>query len=107
MSNFGELSFGDIPEPLKYVRPFQITTLSNGVRVCTEKTNHQTASIGVFVNAGSRQEDLETSGIANLTQKMFLRGTTNRSKSDISQTVESMGARLSQNVGREHSNVTL
>jgi hypothetical protein len=22
MSNFGELPFGDIPEPLKYVRPF-------------------------------------------------------------------------------------
>lgn len=27
MTNFGELPFGDIPEPLKYVRPFNTTTL--------------------------------------------------------------------------------
>ena len=27
MSNFGELPFGEIPEALKYVRPFQMTTL--------------------------------------------------------------------------------
>jgi hypothetical protein len=58
MSNFGELPFGEIPEPLKYVRPFcklnnsfaiffflidykiEMTTLSNGIRVATEKTNH-------------------------------------------------------------------
>ena len=53
MSNFGELPFGEIPEPLKYVRPFgkiffnyvlflfnnvEITTLSNGIRVCTEQS---------------------------------------------------------------------
>lgn len=56
MKNFGELPFGEIPEPLKYVRPFrkppvlfsylliiEMTTLSNGIRVCTEKSNHQTA----------------------------------------------------------------
>jgi hypothetical protein len=56
MTNFGELPFGEIPEPLKYVRPFckvflfisylliiEITTLSNGIRVATEKTNHPTA----------------------------------------------------------------
>jgi hypothetical protein len=36
MSNFGDLSFGEIPEPLKFVRPFQTTTISNGIRVCTE-----------------------------------------------------------------------
>ena len=53
MSNFGELPFGEIPEPLKYTRPFrklylflsylliiEMTTLSNGIRVCTERTNH-------------------------------------------------------------------
>ena len=27
MSNFGELPFGEIPEPLKYVRPFRKLTL--------------------------------------------------------------------------------
>jgi predicted Zn-dependent peptidase len=107
MSNFGELPFGEIPEPLKYVRPFQMTTLSNGIRVCTEKTNHATASVGVFVGAGSRNEDLETSGTAYLLEKMFMRGTPSRSKSEISETLEQMGAVYSSKTGREQSNLTL
>jgi hypothetical protein len=37
MDNFGDLPFGEIPDPLKYVRPFNLTTLSNGIRVCSEK----------------------------------------------------------------------
>jgi hypothetical protein len=36
MKNFGELQFGDVPEPLKFERPFRISTLSNGIRVCSE-----------------------------------------------------------------------
>jgi hypothetical protein len=36
MANFGDLPAGEIPETLKYNRPFQSTTLSNGIRVCTE-----------------------------------------------------------------------
>lgn len=36
MKNFGELPAGEIPEPLKFNRPFQSTTLSNGISVCTE-----------------------------------------------------------------------
>jgi hypothetical protein len=37
MNNFGELPFGEIPEPLKYSIPFHETTLSNGIRVCSEQ----------------------------------------------------------------------
>ena len=36
MANFGDLPMGEIPEPLKYERPLQMTTISNGIRVCTE-----------------------------------------------------------------------
>jgi processing peptidase subunit beta len=64
--NFGELPFGEIPEPLKYVRPFESTTLSNGIRVCTERVPGATASVGVYVKAGSRNEDLSTTGTSYL-----------------------------------------
>jgi len=33
LDNYGELKHGEIPEPLKYVRPFNMTVLENGVRV--------------------------------------------------------------------------
>lgn len=84
-----------------------MTTLSNGIRVCTERTSHQTASIGVFVQAGSRNEDLETSGTAYLLEKMLQRGTPSQSKSDISQTIENIGARLTSQTGRETSSISL
>jgi len=54
MDTFGDLPFGEIPEPLKYIRPFKSTTISNGIRVCTERVPGQTAHVGVYVGAGSR-----------------------------------------------------
>jgi predicted Zn-dependent peptidase len=42
----------------------------------------QPHSVAVYVGAGSRHEDLETSGSAYLLEKMLFRGTTSRSKSD-------------------------
>lgn len=84
-----------------------MTTLSNGIRVCTEKTSHQTASVGVFVGAGSRNENLETSGTAYLLEKMLARGTPSLSRSDISQTIENMGARFQSQTGRETSSLQL
>lgn len=107
MSNFGELPFGEIPEPLKFVRPFQMTTLSNGIRVCTERTSHQTATVGVFVGAGSRHEDLETSGSAYLLEKMLFRGTNSQSKTDIANSIDSIGAIQKNETGREVSSYSL
>lgn len=122
LSNFGELPFGEIPEPLKFVRPFrtyllvplifliyynnvEMTTLSNGIRVCTERSSHQTASVGVFVGAGSRHEDLETSGTAYLLEKMLLRGTPSRSAAEIDLALAQMGARFESKTDREVSHL--
>lgn len=101
MDNFGELPFGEIPEPLKYVRPFNVTTLSNGIRVCSERIAGATANVSVYVRAGSRNEDLETTGTAYLLQKMALRGTNSRSKTELAEEIENMGARYSADIERE------
>ena len=66
MKNFGELEFGEIPEPLKYAREFKETTISNGIRVCTESSNSPLAGVAVYIKAGSRNENLDTSGSAYL-----------------------------------------
>lgn len=57
----------------------------------------------VFANAGSRHEDFETTGSAYLLEKMFLRGTSSKSKTDISQDIESLGARYHADTDREIS----
>jgi len=103
MSNFGELPFGEIPEPLKFVRPFHETTLSNGIRVCSERVPGATAHVTVYVGAGSRHEDLATTGTSYLLNQLIPRGTTNRSKTEIYEEVENMGAIYSSHADREYA----
>ena len=57
----------------------------------------------MFVGAGSRNEDLETSGSAYLLEKMLFRGTTSRSKTDFQDAIENSGAILTTQTGREQS----
>jgi predicted Zn-dependent peptidase len=63
--------------------------------------------IKVFVGAGSRHEDVETSGAAYHLERMLLRGTSSKSKQEISQDIESLGARYSADTGREISSFGL
>ena len=58
-------------------------------------------SIGVYVGSGSRDEDLQTTGTSYLLQKMISRGTNSRSKTQLAQDVENMGARYSAHSDRE------
>lgn len=80
MDNLGELPYGEIPEPLKYVRDFKMTVLNNGVRVCTESWNTPTSAVGVYINSGSRYETQETCGSAHFLEHLLFKGTKNRQK---------------------------
>jgi processing peptidase subunit beta len=103
LDNFGDLPKGEIPEPLKYVRPFEMTVLENGVRVCTEHMDSPLCAVGVFVDAGSRYETLETSGSAHFLEHLLFKGTKNRTKSQFESEIEQMGATLDAYTSREHT----
>ena len=101
MNNHGELAFGEIPAPLKYVRPTNETTLANGIRVVSEAFPGAKAHVGVYVGSGSRNETLDTTGSSYLVQRMATRGTTSRTKSEFSEEVGGMGASYSSTSNRE------
>jgi processing peptidase subunit beta len=103
LDNYGELPLGEIPEPLKYVRPFEMTVLDNGVRVCTERMESPICAVGAFVDAGSRYETLETSGTAHFLEHLLFKGTKNRTKSQFESEIEQMGATLDAYTSREHT----
>ena len=103
MDNFGELKEGEIPEPLKYVRPFEMTVLDNGIRVCTESWDSPISSIGAFIDAGSRYETQDTSGTAHFLEHLLFKGTKNRTKSTFEKEIENMGATLDAYTSREHT----
>lgn len=103
LDNYGELPLGEIPEPLKYVRDFKMTTLENGIRVCTESWNCPTAAVGVYVDAGSRYETPETCGTSHFLEHLLFKGTKNRSKSQFENEIEVSGSTLDAYTSREHT----
>jgi processing peptidase subunit beta len=85
----------------------KITTLPNGVRVATKETFSEMASVGVFIDAGVRDETAETKGATYLVEQLALSGTSKRSKAALETEVESMGGTLSMTTGREQSSYML
>jgi len=73
----------------------------------TEKSGSQTASVGVYIKAGSRQDTLETTGTANLLTKMLLRGSQGATKSQLAEEIEGMGARITSETDREITNLQI
>lgn len=48
----------------------QITTLSNGLRVASENLGGETATVGMWIDAGSRFEDSNTNGMAHFLEHL-------------------------------------
>ncbi|KAF2074890.1 hypothetical protein CYY_003809 [Polysphondylium violaceum] len=82
----------------------QITTLPNGIRVATEQSFGETASVGVWVDSGSVYENDKNNGVAHFLEHMIFKGTPTRpSPHAIESEVENMGGSLNAFTSREHS----
>ena len=63
----------------------QVTTLPSGLRVATEATPFaETATIGVWIDAGSRYETAATNGTAHFLEHMAFKGTKARPRGSLS-----------------------
>lgn len=80
----------------------QLTTLPNGLRVVTQSSNSPVASIGAFVDAGSRYETRESAGISHFLEIMALKSTSNRSDFRLVREMLKMGVSLQASASREH-----
>lgn len=82
----------------------QITTLSNGIRVVTETMPRvETASFGIWVDAGARYEAPEVNGVAHMLEHMAFKGTATRTAKAIAEEIEDVGGSLNAYTGREHT----
>jgi predicted Zn-dependent peptidase len=82
---------GEIPDILKYDRPFELTTISNGIKVMTEPSISDVAAVGVFIGAGSRHEKPENSGEAHFLEHLHFKGSSIRSRYGLETEVENRG----------------
>ena len=75
LTDNNDIELGEIPHALKYDHPYQISTLSNGIRVMTEPQKSQMSCIGVLIGAGSRHEKKTNSGEAHFLEHLHFKGT--------------------------------
>lgn len=82
----------------------KITTLENGIRIITEKMhNVRSVSIGVWIKAGSRDENISNNGVSHFLEHMLFKGTKRRTAKEIAQSLESLGGSLNAFTGKEVS----
>jgi predicted Zn-dependent peptidase len=79
-----------------------VTTLKSGISVVTDTMPHlETASLGVWVNSGSRDERRQEHGISHFLEHMAFKGTRRRSARQIAEEIEAVGGDLNAATGAE------
>ncbi|XP_066592320.1 mitochondrial-processing peptidase subunit beta [Prorops nasuta] len=79
------------------------TTLDNGMRIASEDSGAPTATVGLWIDSGSRFEDAESNGVAHFMEHMAFKGTEKRSQTDLELEIENMGAHLNAYTSREQT----
>jgi predicted Zn-dependent peptidase len=82
---------------------FQKTTLPNGLRILTERHPYvHSATVGVWIVAGSIYEQDHERGIAHLLEHLVFKGTQRRSMHQIAATMDSIGGQMNAFTDREY-----
>jgi predicted Zn-dependent peptidase len=73
----------------------EVTRLPTGLVVVTDAMAHlQTASLGVWIRCGSRDEQADEHGISHLLEHMAFKGTSRRTARQIAEEIEAVGGDL-------------
>jgi predicted Zn-dependent peptidase len=80
------------------------TTLPGGLRVVTEHVpSVRSASVGVWVGVGSRDEGPSVAGAAHFLEHLLFKSTPTRTAVEIAQSVDAVGGELNAFTAREHT----
>src|SRR6266480_1847396 len=86
----------------KEVRNIRRQKLPNGLTVITEQMQHiRSASIGIWLQTGSRDEDPEWNGISHFLEHMVFKGTKHRTAEEIARQVDSIGGNMDAFTAKE------
>jgi predicted Zn-dependent peptidase len=82
----------------------RVEKLQSGLTVVTDRMDHlRTASLGIWIGAGSRNEDAHEHGIAHLLEHMAFKGTARRNARQIVEEIENAGGDLNASTGLENT----
>jgi predicted Zn-dependent peptidase len=83
---------------------FKKSHLENGMTVVMEQmSNVRSASIGIWVLVGSRNEPPEKNGLSHFLEHMFFKGTKKRTPKDIAVDIDSLGGEFNAFTSKENT----
>ncbi|MCP1124718.1 peptidase M16 [Bacillus sp. AFS018417] len=79
-------------------------TCKNGVRIVMENIpTVRSVAIGVWIHAGSRNENEKNNGISHFLEHMFFKGTKTRSAREIAESFDSIGGQVNAFTSKEYT----
>ena len=85
-----------------HTRDIRSTRLPNGLLVLTERMPHlRSVSMGVWLDAGSRDETPALNGISHFLEHMVFKGTTTRSAQQFAREADALGGNVDAFTGKE------
>ncbi len=82
----------------------ELYSLSNGLRVLLDHQEHfKTASLGLYVHVGSRNENTENNGISHVIEHMLFKGTSRRDMKEISKIIAEIGDDVNAYTSKEYT----
>mmetsp|Transcript_9102 Transcript_9102/g.13998 ORF Transcript_9102/g.13998 Transcript_9102/m.13998 type:complete len:474 (+) Transcript_9102:72-1493(+) len=92
------------PDYVLRAPPTDVTTLDSGLRVASETVvGSETATVGVWIDAGSRYETAQNNGAAHFLEHMAFKGTSKRTQQQLELEIENMGGHLNAYTSREQT----
>ena len=80
------------------------SVLSNGVRLLTEEMPHiVSATLGIWVENGSRYEEPAENGISHFIEHLLFKGTKKRTAAQIAEEIDAVGGVLNAFTGKEYT----
>merc|ERR1711865_626155 len=80
-----------------------VSTLDSGLRVASETTAGETATVGVWIDAGSSFETDADNGSAHFLEHMAFKGTSKRTQYQLEKEIEDLGGHLNAYTSREQT----
>src|SRR6516162_8425195 len=83
---------------------FAKAVLDNGIRVVSqEMPDHRSASLGIWVENGSRHESEAENGLSHFIEHLLFKGTERRSAAQIAEEMDAVGGVINAFTAKEHT----
>lgn len=96
-------SFSTYPAYVVNAPLTEVSKTNNGITVASETAHGETATVGVWIDAGSRYETGKNNGAAHFLEHMAFKGTNTRTQKQLEVEIENMGGHLNAYTSREQT----